>query len=154
VETFIAEHQGYSSARQLAAHCWDLAGINRRYEAFLEKWAPQWKELQDRAELADSECFVRRFLLIHEYRKFFFIDPELPSELLPEGWRGHRASELFHTVHNLLADGANRYFDSVFEAPPPRRKQVAKHKAPDEPDDEPVERRPGIWRSVSSVTTA
>src|SRR5439155_5911396 len=121
VETFSAAHHGFSSARHLAAHCWDLEGINRRYQAFLDKWEPRLRTFRGREDVADSECFVQRFLLIHEYRRFFFIDPELPSQLLPEGWCGSPASELFHTFHHLLAERANRYFDSVFEAPPARR---------------------------------
>jgi phenylacetic acid degradation operon negative regulatory protein len=124
IETFTATHHGTSDPRQLAARCWDLASINRRYQAFLAKWEPLLREFQHREEVADSECFVQRFLLIHEYRKFFFVDPELPTELLPEAWCGGRASDLFHTFHNLLADRANQYFDSVFEGPPARKKHV------------------------------
>lgn len=125
VEIFTASHQGISTDRELAARCWDLAGINRRYEAFLARYEPLFKEFQRREDLTASECFVQRFLLIHEYRKFFFIDPELPSELLPEVWHGTRARDLFHAFHSLLAEPANHYFDSVFEGLPVRRKRLA-----------------------------
>jgi phenylacetic acid degradation operon negative regulatory protein len=123
VGTFNASHTGHSTERELAARCWDLAGINRRYEQFLAKYEPTFETFRRRDHVPDSECFVQRFLLIHEYRKFFFIDPELPAELLPDGWRGTRARELFHSFHKRLAEPANRFFDSVFEAPPQRRKR-------------------------------
>jgi phenylacetic acid degradation operon negative regulatory protein len=123
VEMFTASHTGHSAERELAARCWDLAGINRRYEQFLAKYEPTFDAFKRRERVPDSECFVQRFLLIHEYRKFFFIDPELPVELLPDGWRGRQARELFHTFHGQLAEPANRFFDSVFEAPPQRRKR-------------------------------
>lgn len=122
VETFTASHRGHSSEHELAAHCWDLAGINKRYEQFLAKYEPTFEAFTRREHVPDSECFVQRFLLIHEYRKFFFIDPELPAELLPEGWQGSRARELFHSFHHLLAEPANRFFDSVFEAPQRRKR--------------------------------
>jgi phenylacetic acid degradation operon negative regulatory protein len=73
---------------------------------------------------------VQRFLLIHEYRKFFFLDPELPQDLLPEDWCGIRAGNLFHRLHQVMAEGANRYFDSVFEGPPARRKSASRSNAP------------------------
>ena len=124
VETFTASHEGTSTDRELAGRCWDLEGLDRRYEAFLSKYRPLLSDLRKREEVTPSECFVQRFLLIHEYRKFFFIDPELPEELLPDEWHGSEARALFHEIHALLADRANQYFDSVFEGPPTRRKRA------------------------------
>jgi phenylacetic acid degradation operon negative regulatory protein len=124
VERFIASHEGGSTDRDLAARCWDLEGIDRRYEAFLHGYEPQFRELRERGNVADSECFVQRFSLIHEYRRFFFIDPDLPAELLPAVWHGAAARELFTEFHELLAEPANRYFDSVFVAPSPSRRRV------------------------------
>ena len=123
VEFFTATHAGASDDRELATRCWDLVGLNQRYETFLQKYEPLLRDLERRAEVAPSECFVQRFLLIHEYRKFFFIDPELPKELLPDAWHGTPARELFRGFHGLLAERANQYFDSVFEGPPTRRKR-------------------------------
>lgn len=123
VEMFSAAHAGFSSDRQLAARSWDIEGINRRYQSFLARHEPLYGEFQRRADVTDSECFVQRFMLIHEYRKFFFIDPDLPPELLPDPWCGSKGHELFNAFHGLLAERANRYFDSVFEAPAPKRKR-------------------------------
>ena len=128
VEQFTAAHTGYSREHELASRCWDLSGINRRYEQFLARWEPVFQAFKQR-DVPDSECFVHRFMLIHEYRKFFFIDPELPEELLPTGWQGRRARELFLAFHDLLAEPANRFFDSVFEAPPQRRKRQGTDRA-------------------------
>jgi phenylacetic acid degradation operon negative regulatory protein len=126
VETFTGSHGGFSDDPALAAHCWDLKGISDRYGAFIAKYQPLYESFLQRSDITDSECFVQRFTLVHEYRKFFFLDPELPSELLPEGWRGAVARDLFRQFHTLLADRANAYFDSVFEAPPARRRRSAK----------------------------
>jgi phenylacetic acid degradation operon negative regulatory protein len=125
VEIFSSQHLGPSDERELAARCWDLEGINQRYRAFIEKWGPEFERARYAGTLPDSECFVQRFLLIHEYRKFFFIDPDLPPALLPDIWCGREACELFHAYHQFLAEGANRYFDAVFEAPPSRRRASA-----------------------------
>jgi phenylacetic acid degradation operon negative regulatory protein len=127
VELFTATHVGFADDRALARRCWDLAALNRRYAAFLAQYQPRYET--HRARLArgecvpESHCFVERFLLLHEYRRFFFLDPELPVELLPEGWLGAEAAQLFHAYHQLLADPANAYLDSVFEGPPSGRRR-------------------------------
>lgn len=129
VERFTANHDGFSDDAALAARCWDLRGINTRYEAFIARYRPLYESFQQRREVEDSECFVQRFSLLHEYRKFFFIDPDLPRELLPDGWKGTESRQLFHEFHTLLAEPANRYFDSVFEAPTARGRRSARELA-------------------------
>jgi phenylacetic acid degradation operon negative regulatory protein len=129
VERFTARHEGFSDDAALAARCWDLEGINARYETFLERYRPLYESFLTRRDVSDAECFVQRFNLLHEYRKFFFIDPDLPRELLPVGWQGTPARELFQDFHTLLAEPANRYLDSVFEGPAARRRKPARELA-------------------------
>ncbi|MCL5958895.1 MAG: phenylacetic acid degradation operon negative regulatory protein PaaX [Chloroflexi bacterium] len=122
VEIFVASHIGFSDGDALVKRCWDLASINRQYETFIVKYRPRFEAHRQRLiagqGIEASECFVERFMLIHEYRKFPFIDPELPVELLPEGWLGGEAATLFREYHRLLAKKANVFFDSVFEPMP------------------------------------
>jgi phenylacetic acid degradation operon negative regulatory protein len=121
VELFTARHDGFADPTTLVAHCWDLAAINARYAAFIERYQPLYEQhlclLQRGEDLEPSLYFVHRFNLMHEYRRFTFHDPELPAELLPGDWRGTEAAELFRDYHDLLADKANAYFFSVFESP-------------------------------------
>ena len=44
--------------------------------------------------------------------------------------QGGRAAQLFHAYHELLADRANAYLDSVFEAPPTGRRRAAPAQVP------------------------
>lgn len=121
VEIFVGRHRGFLDDRALAARCWNLAEINARYAAFLAKYRPCYDEhgrrLDSGEEVPDVECFVQRVLLIHEYRKFPFSDPQLPRELLPDRWLGDDAAGLFHAYHSLLGGRANRFCDAVFELP-------------------------------------
>ena len=57
----------------------------------------------------------RRTNLVHEYRKFLFIDPGLPKELLPPMWSGNHAALLFSQYYQFLAESASRFFENVFE---------------------------------------
>ncbi len=128
VEIFCATHLGFADDRALVRRCWNLEEVNRRYAAFLARYGPRYEahreQLARGEEVPASQCFVERFMLIHEYRRFFFLDPELPAELLPEGWLGAAAAQLFQSYHQLLAERANAYLDSVFEAPPAGRRRL------------------------------
>ena len=61
-------------------------------------------------------------MLVHEYRSVPYVDPNLPSELLPEDWLGKKATQLLQEYHGLLTDKANAFVDSVLAKvpiPPP-----------------------------------
>jgi phenylacetic acid degradation operon negative regulatory protein len=116
---FTARHDGLSDPKVMVAHCWNLPAINARYTAFVDKFQPMYEEHRRRMangdDLDPSQYFVRRFTLIHEFRRFPFIDPELPAELLPADWRGTEAANLFHQYHELLAQKANAFFCKVHQ---------------------------------------
>jgi phenylacetic acid degradation operon negative regulatory protein len=46
--------------------------------------------------------------LVDAWRRFPFLDPGLPDDLLPDAWVGHRAAEVFHGRHAEWAPGAMR----------------------------------------------
>jgi phenylacetic acid degradation operon negative regulatory protein len=122
VEFFTSEHLGFSSAKEIVARCWDLKRLNDYYAAFIARYDPLFQEFQARLVAGDSlepqECFVQRFMLIHEYRSSPYVDPNLPLELLPDDWLGERATRLFQQVHNLLVENAEAFVDLVFAKSP------------------------------------
>src|SRR5699024_8236347 len=91
VSFFQATYAGVDEQIKMIDTCWNLAGINERFREFIEeyrmKYATDEKKLRNN-DMSDSEAFVQSALLIHQYRKFLFIDPNLPKELLPEEWLG------------------------------------------------------------------
>jgi phenylacetic acid degradation operon negative regulatory protein len=124
LEIFRGEHQAHSSPERLVAQCWDLAGLDRRYAAFIARWSREFEHCSQcgmtgaRAGIhkpctAPADCFRRRFLLVHEYRAFPLEDPLLPGPLLPAGWNGKVAARLFETYHDALAGPAERYVAEV-----------------------------------------
>jgi len=117
VHIFNAQHQGSTDPRKIVSHCWDLGKIHQKYADFLTEYRPKLeghlKRLQAGETIEPSECFVERFKLIHEYRKFPFLDPDLPQELLPENWLRPQTAALFDEYHDSLTEKANEYFDSV-----------------------------------------
>jgi phenylacetic acid degradation operon negative regulatory protein len=109
IEVFRAQHLGFSSVEELVGFCWDLAAINRRYRAFLTRHEAGYARACDlvmKQRLSAQDAFVRRFRLVHAYRVFPLLDPYLPDGLLPAGWQGYAAAELFERYHDLLAEPA------------------------------------------------
>jgi len=117
IQTFQAKHQDSTDPKKIVSQCWDLGTINKRYIDFIAKYRPKMeyhlKRLNSGENIEPSVCFVERFNLIHEYRKFPYLDPDLPQELLPENWLRPQAAALFDEYHNSLTQKANEYFDIV-----------------------------------------
>lgn len=118
VQLFYGQMESLVDCSEMVARCWNLATINCEYAQFIEKYDASLEDFQSRLAarqtIDSSEHFVRRFMLMHEFRRFPYRDPQLPAELLPRDWHGAQAATLFHKYHDLLAGGAYEYFDSVF----------------------------------------
>ncbi|MED4128524.1 MULTISPECIES: phenylacetic acid degradation operon negative regulatory protein PaaX [Shouchella] len=102
----------------LVAKSWPLSEIEEKYQTFIEQYLPSYlehRQAMQEQRLTDADCFVVRTNLVHEYRKFLFIDPGLPRELLPASWSGREAKQLFGQYYRLLAKPASRFFESIFE---------------------------------------
>ncbi|WP_307338378.1 phenylacetic acid degradation operon negative regulatory protein PaaX [Caldalkalibacillus uzonensis] len=118
VDFFQAQYQGPHENRNLVERCWDLDDINQRYQEFIDHYSKRFVIDRNKIEkqtISDGECFVERTRLVHEYRKFLFIDPGLPHELLPDNWLGEHAAALFRDYYQILAKPASRFFESVFQ---------------------------------------
>ncbi|RHW42099.1 phenylacetic acid degradation operon negative regulatory protein PaaX [Neobacillus notoginsengisoli] len=117
VDFFIAEYSGPRENIRLVEKCWDLEEINKRYQEFITEYSQKYfieKNKISKGLMTDADCFVERTKLVHEYRKFLFIDPGLPEELLQEKWLGGHAASLFADYYKELATPASRFFEAVF----------------------------------------
>jgi len=113
---FRAQLSAGSDDRGIVEQCWDLARIAAAYERFIRHYEPLYaadKRRQTSGSLEDGDAFAMRFALTHDFRRFPFIDPDLPVELLPHHWAGKRARELFERYHAMLTDGALRFFNAA-----------------------------------------
>ncbi|MDG4818742.1 PaaX family transcriptional regulator C-terminal domain-containing protein [Micromonospora sp. WMMD956] len=91
---------------------WDVDAISRHYEAFLRRWTPLLPRVRSRR--LDGAAAVRaRTEVMDTYRRFPTLDPQLPLDLLPQGWPRQRARELFAAVYDGLAEPAERHVRAV-----------------------------------------
>jgi phenylacetic acid degradation operon negative regulatory protein len=114
LELLSCRTRGGAADRDMAVRCWDLEGLGRDYAELVEslEGLPPADGL---AALPGREALRLRVELVSAYRTFPFRDPDLPEELLPEGWPGRRAHELFVRAHDALAAPADAYVRSVLE---------------------------------------
>jgi phenylacetic acid degradation operon negative regulatory protein len=99
----------------VVAAAWDLDQVRSAYEAFIADFGAIRP-----SSSSSSEAFFRmQTLLVHAWRKFPFLDPDLPSELLPAGWPRRRAHDLFVSRHSRWSAGARSYFASLEADRPP-----------------------------------
>ncbi len=90
---------------------WDLDAVADAYSSFISRFA----RLRPKSLEA---VFRAQTLLVHEWRKFPFLDPDLPELMLPKGWARTRAYALFMDRHAQWQDGAQEYFRSLEERTP------------------------------------
>lgn len=117
VNFFVSENIGPKSNKQIISEYWDIEEINRTYENFIHLFQDLYKKDESKilaGKMSKKKCFVRRALLVHEYRKSLFVDPGLPEELLPKKWKKDEAVTLFRNYYRILATPANEYFEEVF----------------------------------------
>ena len=113
--TFLARGAGATNDVRIVQQCWDLPRIARSYVQFMRHYEPLFardRARKARGRLSDDDAFRMRLALTHDFRRFPFVDPDLPATLLPRGWIGARARSLFERYHDLLTEGALRFFSS------------------------------------------
>lgn len=87
---------------------WNLRELAERYRRFVEDFGPYAGGVHD-----DRRSMLLRTRLVHTFREFPFLDPELPEDLVPAPDCRAEAVRLFHELYPALASGAQRYFDKV-----------------------------------------
>ena len=92
VYSFCGPFAGVGSERAMVEQAWHLGDLAAAYEEFLGQFAGL------RPEPADEVLFAQ-VRLVHEWRRFPRLDPQLPLELLPPHWIGVRAANVFKDLH-------------------------------------------------------
>jgi len=97
--------------RALVSRAWDLDALDERYRAFIDEFSIAT------ATADEHEAFRLRTRLVHAFRRFPALDPELPDELMHAPRHRADAVALFDRLYAALAPTAQRHFDAVTSAP-------------------------------------
>lgn len=79
---------------------WDIDGLAAAYRAFLDRKWP-------------ADPLAALVVLVHEWRRFPSIDPELPEVLLPPRWPSRRAKARFEQLRARWTPEAQAAFDDL-----------------------------------------
>jgi phenylacetic acid degradation operon negative regulatory protein len=112
LDVFRSRSTGLAADRDIAARAWALAELDRDYAELLAEYRPRMARYRA-GGVKGAAALTERMRLVHDYRHFPFRDPDLPPELLLEGWRGRQAHELFGEVHDLLRPEAEACVDEL-----------------------------------------
>lgn len=104
--TFRARQGELGSGSALIEQAWDLDALRPHYEGFL-------RETRSLATDEPAEAVERLAGVVHRWRRFPFLDPDLPRPLLPAGWPGVQAAERFAAVRNDLRSTAITWWEDA-----------------------------------------
>ncbi|HET9894182.1 MAG TPA: PaaX family transcriptional regulator C-terminal domain-containing protein [Streptosporangiaceae bacterium] len=99
--SFTARYGAIGAQQDIARRAWDLRAVEARYAEFIAEFTP----LRPRT---NAETLAAQTLLVHQWRRFPFLDPRLPRDLLPPDWPGGEAAALFSTRHAHWREAADR----------------------------------------------
>jgi phenylacetic acid degradation operon negative regulatory protein len=94
---------------------WNLEEVTRQYAQFVDDFS-ELRTKRSRANLSDVEAFVVRTQAIHRFRRFPFLDPELPDDVMPDPRVRPRVIKLFDVIFEDLRDAAERHFRETIRA--------------------------------------
>ena len=104
--SFVARFGQIGDPEQLVAAAWDLDRVRGQYRAFIDDFA--------RLRPSTPEaCFRQQTLLVHAWRRFPFLDPDLPPSMLPGTWPRDRAHALFSNRHQRWERTARGHFQQL-----------------------------------------
>ncbi len=108
VDLFRAEYLDFGDVRSKVRAWWDLDELAQLYAAFLQRYRP----VLDRASiigLSPREAFAEYVPMLTAWRRLPYLDPGLPLPLLPPGWNGVTAGELFDESNRTLGGPAREF---------------------------------------------
>ncbi len=92
--------------QRLVSQAWALEDVERRYVDFVE-------EVSAVVVTNAAEAFRGQVRLVQEWRRFPFLDPALPTDLLPPTWPGPAAATLFQRRHAEWHAAAQGHWESL-----------------------------------------
>jgi phenylacetic acid degradation operon negative regulatory protein len=99
--SFLASYGTIGEQADMVAAAWDLAEVAERYAGFIAEFGSLAPETPD-------DVLGAQIRLVQAWRRFPFLDPQLPRDLLPPGWIGTRAAVLFNERHTRWRDAARQ----------------------------------------------
>jgi phenylacetic acid degradation operon negative regulatory protein len=116
--SFRAELGSLGDPQRVVAEAWDLDAVAVAYREFIDRFGRLRPKTPEAVFRAQTE-------LVHDWRKFPFLDPDLPEKMLPAGWPRSKARRVFEDQHDAWHGPAQEYFRSLEAVQQPPRQRAA-----------------------------
>lgn len=115
IDVFRSVYVGSSDLPAMVARVFpELPMLAAGYRAYIAQSELVLRRLEaDRLE--DRACFATRLENLWGFYAVASKDPILPPDLLPEDWPRFRAEELSVKIQRVLAEPAERFFETIYE---------------------------------------
>jgi len=105
--SWIGESAPIGRPEDVVTAAWtSLEEVERAYADFVDAF-------EQRKVNGAAEAFAAQVELVQAWRRFPFIDPALPIELLDHDWPGPRAAAVFHRLHERWHRRAQTHWDTL-----------------------------------------
>ncbi|HEY7044912.1 MAG TPA: PaaX family transcriptional regulator C-terminal domain-containing protein [Nocardioidaceae bacterium] len=117
VDLFRADYLDFGKVGEQVRTWWDLTGLQGLYDDFLSAYGPvltRWRRRRATSGTsADADAFADYVSTLTAWRRLPYLDPGLPDDVLPKGWSGARAADLFFDLRDRLAEPAAAFVTTV-----------------------------------------
>ncbi|MFD9030162.1 PaaX family transcriptional regulator C-terminal domain-containing protein [Streptomyces sp. NPDC059567] len=103
VHLFAADYAAFSDLPETVSSWWDFPAIQAQYATFTDAYGPVAAGLAQQGDIDGGEAFRHYVPMLTQWRRLPYLDPGLPSELLPADWNAVAARRIFQQLHDVLA---------------------------------------------------
>jgi phenylacetic acid degradation operon negative regulatory protein len=106
VVSFRAELGAIGEPERVVSEAWDLPAVGESYRKFVARFTRLNPKSAEAVFRAQTE-------LVHAWRKFPYLDPDLPERMLPPEWPRSNARRVFEAKHAAWHEIAQVYFGTL-----------------------------------------
>jgi phenylacetic acid degradation operon negative regulatory protein len=112
VDMFQSEHVAFGDLRSKVKSWWSLDELSELYGDFVRRYRSVAATLEAEG-VTPATAFAQYVPMLTAWRRLPYLDPGLPLTLLPQGWTGMTAEELFAELNRRLSGPAREHALSV-----------------------------------------
>jgi len=117
VDLFRGDYVAFGDPAEQVGRWWDLDALQKLYDDFVAEFTSMAGRWAGPGKVSDRDAFIDYVQVLTAWRRLPYLDPGLPSTLLPATWSGATAADLFATLRHALADPAHEFARSLLDDP-------------------------------------